>query len=94
MARSVKVFVVFADTDYEGGDAVAAYFSQSSADAFVEKCRAYDALRPVEKEKTGDEAKDDAAFDKYFARWRRWDDRHPAGHSQRSYRIQTMKVSP
>ncbi|WP_186083619.1 hypothetical protein [Burkholderia gladioli] len=74
MKKGRRVFGVFANTSYEGGDIVCSFDDEPAAKAFAEKCRAYDQKRPECPE--FDDPED--VWDTYYKRNDRWEKRHPA----------------
>lgn len=90
------VYIVTAETAYEGWDIAEIFECESDAAKFVEQCHAYDATYKECPEKP-DTEKGWAEYEKWFKRDQRWRKKHPAGeHNARrdSYNYFPHKVRP
>ncbi|MDF0506544.1 hypothetical protein POK33_37970 [Burkholderia cenocepacia] len=86
MPKGRKIYGVFANTTWEGGDIVCSFDSEDDAKAFAQKCRDYDEKRPT----IPDVDAPDADWDTFNKRNSNWEKRHPA----RPYYMRSYDVGP
>lgn len=88
MPKGRRIYGVFANTSYEGGDIVCSFDSEDDAKAFAQKCRDYEEKRPAMLDADADAT--DADWDAYIKRNANWEKRHPA----RPYFMRDYAVAP
>ena len=81
-----SVWVITADTDYEGNAAMLAFDSAEGAAQFISSIRAYAETWKIWDDDPNDAARDAALFAKW-ERWQsKWNKKHPAGADWAHYR--------
>lgn len=87
-----EIFLVMADTMYEGGTPVCAFERKEDAEAFAQACRDYDATYPVEV--MGKLLEDD--FDEWHAAEKKWVSGHPGEQTstQFGYSVHPLPFGP
>ncbi|MDN7934558.1 hypothetical protein QZM52_25040 [Burkholderia metallica] len=87
-----EIFIVQANTMYEGSDPVRAFASRQSADAFAQKCRDHEAGRSAPP---GIDAPEEE-WDSWWESDRAWEQSHPAAPFSRreSYDVVTLAFEP
>ena len=78
MSRASKVFAVSADTAYEGSEVVAVFEREVDARAFADRCRTHDKAQPKPPSVIADTPENDALWDVWDKKRRRWTAMHPA----------------
>jgi len=73
------IWIVTADTDYEGFTNLKAFTDEAQADAFAAECNAYNATMPCAPGVVEDSPENDEEWDKYTADMKAWEATHPAG---------------
>jgi len=73
------IYLVMADTSYEGSTPICGFFDKRSAEEFRDKCIAHDRKRPQDVPPIEDSPENDAAWDRFTKKVERWERRHPAG---------------
>lgn len=71
---SRTIYLVMADTDYEGSLPVRSFETKPDAESFAQRCRDYTAKKP----RVPDVDAPDADWDQYTKREKAWEARHPA----------------
>lgn len=74
-----NVSVVMARTEHEGAAPVRAFLSVHDANEFAEECEAHHRKAPPAPETIDDTLENNAEFEAYWEKLRRWEKRHPAG---------------
>jgi hypothetical protein len=77
--KKQTVFIVMAQTDYEGADPVRAFLDEAAAEAFAAKCEAHQRKAPQEPATIEDTPENDAEHEAFWEKRQRWAKRHPAG---------------
>lgn len=78
--KKQRIYLVMADTSYEGSSPICAFDSENDAKEFQEKCYAYhEKLPDAPNEPMRDTPENDKLYEDFFARRQRWEKRHPAG---------------
>lgn len=78
--RKQRIYLVMADTSYEGSTPICAFDSENVAKEFQAKCYAYHAKAPeAPNDPPRDTPENDKLYDDYFVKRQRWEKRHPAG---------------
>ncbi|WP_206141153.1 VRR-NUC domain-containing protein [Burkholderia sp. Tr-20355] len=87
-----EIFLVMANTMYEGSDPARAFASKEAADAFAQRCRDYeDARKPIPEIDTPQ-----SEWDSWYASDRAWEQAHPAAPFSRrdSYDVTPLAFEP
>ena len=90
MARTI--WLVMADTDYEGSEPVVGFGSREKAEAFAQRCCNYEAKKPRCPEMEDSDDK----WEKWNARDERWRANHPAGElwGRGYFSVREIQVKP
>jgi hypothetical protein len=83
--KKEQIYLVIADTSYEGSSPICAFDDESDAKVFQQKCYAYHLTVPhAPSEPICDTPENDKLYEKFFAKKQRWSNRHPAGANNSS----------
>ena len=84
---SQTIYVVMADYDHQASYAVRAFTRKPAADTFAAKCTAYGRTAPECPSIIEDSDENDALWETWDRKRKRWEKRHPAGehHGADSY---------
>jgi hypothetical protein len=74
-----NVYIVNADTMYEGSDPIKAFMSKPAAEQFRDKCIAHSAKKPPQPESIQGHHWNEEDYDKWYLKHSRWKKKHPAG---------------
>lgn len=77
--KKQKIYLVMAETDYEGSTPVKAFLDQAKAKEFAARCEAYKVKAPTAPAKIEDTPENDAEHEAFWKKRQRWTERHPAG---------------
>lgn len=77
--KKQQVFIVVAQTEYEGTDPVRAFLDEAEAEAFAAKCDAHQRNAPQAPATIEDTPENDAEHKAFLAKRQRWGKDHPAG---------------
>lgn len=85
MTPALSVYLVMAETCYEGSTPVAAYAAEADAVNFAEVCNAYACTRPKPPEAVEDTPWNDAQWVAFDRATKSWQLNHPAGAEYSSH---------
>ncbi|CAG9236060.1 hypothetical protein PSP6_690135 [Paraburkholderia tropica] len=86
--REREIFLVMANTGYEGSDPVRSFAAREDADAFAAKCNAYDASY----KRAPDMDASDAEWEQWQKEDRSWELEHPAQPFIRRFNYDVMPL--
>jgi hypothetical protein len=90
VSEQTQIFLVYADTMYEGSYPVRAFASEEAANAFVQQCRDYGATRLQQPAQSAS----DAEWNVYWVRDKEWETAHPAApFTQHDYSVSPLAYS-
>jgi hypothetical protein len=86
----VEVFIVYANTMFDGGDAVRVFADKGEAEAFARKCQAHNESEPHAPAPDAPESE----WDAWHVRYKEWADANPSGYTQRDYVVGPLPFVP
>jgi hypothetical protein len=79
-----NIFLVMGCIEYEGSYPIQAFINEAAAQSFVSKCDIYTRKSPRVPTEIRDTPSNNAEWEAYCAKRKRWEMRHPAGASNAS----------
>ena len=94
----MKMHLVIGNTDYEGFTTIRAFKSKARAKALCDRCVLHEAKKPEPPGTIENTPENDAEFEAWDLKLKRWAKRHPAGAhhalSRYSYEIIDLDYDP
>lgn len=85
---SKSIYLLNANTSYEGHKTICAFAAKTDADVLADKCRQLDKIKP----RCPDQDASNDAWDKWEKREKAWKKKHPAGDEYDYYSVEKVDL--